>query len=70
MTKKFEKNFSGKHINMRELRNIAKDKGLHGCYKLKKDELVASLLEKSPEKMPKPALRGEGKVRRPVLPVK
>ena len=34
---------------VRELRSIAKDKGLHGYYKLKKDNLVALLLEQSAE---------------------
>ena len=76
MTKKFEKNLSGKHIikmntkTVSELRSNAKYKGLHGYYKLKKDELVASLLEQSAEKVPTPALGGEGKVRRPVLLVR
>ena len=32
---------------VRELRSIAKDKDLHGYYKLKKDDLVALLLEQS-----------------------
>ena len=51
MTRNFEKYFSGKHIikmnskTERELRSIAKDKGLHGYYKLKKAGLVALLLE-------------------------
>ena len=53
-----------------ELRSIAKNKGLHGYYKLKKDDLVASLLEISVEEMSTPAPRGKGKERRPVLPVK
>ena len=55
---------------VRELRSIAKDKGLHGYYKLKKDELFALLLEKSAEEMPTPAPRSKGKKRRPVAPVK
>ena len=55
---------------VRELRSIAKNKGLHGYYKLKKDDLVASLLEKSVEEMSTPAPRGKGKETRPVLPVK
>ena len=49
MTKKFEKKISGKHIikmntkTIRELRSIAKDKGLCGFYKLKKADLLALL---------------------------
>ena len=76
MTKEFEKNFSGKHIikmntkTIGELRSIAKDKGLHGYYKLKKDDLVAILLEQSAEEMPTPAPRSKGKKRRPVVPVR
>ena len=34
---------------LRELRIIAKDKGLHGYYKLTKADLVALLLEQSAE---------------------
>ena len=52
MTRNFGKNFPGKHIikemnskTIRELRSITKDKGLRGCYKLKKADLVALLLE-------------------------
>ena len=47
MTRNFEKKFPRKHIikmntkTVRELRSIAKDKGLKGYYKLKKDGLVA-----------------------------
>ena len=63
MTKKFEKNFSRKHIikmnTIHELRSIAKDKGLHGCYKLKKADLLALLLEQSAEEMPTPATTEE-----------
>ena len=76
MTKKFEKNFSGKHIikmntkTVRELRSIAKDKGLHGYYKLKKADLVALLLEQSSEEMPTPPPRASGKEERHPLPVK
>ena len=76
MTRNFEKNFPRKHIikmntkTVRELRSIAKNKGLHGYYKLKKDDLVASLLEKSVEEMSTPAPRGKGKERRPVLLLK
>ena len=55
---------------VRELRSIAKDKGLHGYYKLKKDDLVASLLEQSAEEMPTPPLRARGEERSTVLPVK
>ena len=35
---------------VRELRSIAKDKGLRGYYKLKKDDLVTLLLEQSAER--------------------
>ena len=52
------------------MRSIAKDKGFHDYYKLKKNELVALLLEKSAEDMPTPALRNKGKKKRPVAPVK
>ena len=47
MTKKFEKYLSGKHVikmntkTVRESKSIAKDKDLHGYYKLKKADLVA-----------------------------
>ena len=37
---------------VRELRRIAKDKGLRGYYKFKKDDLVALLLEPSAEEIP------------------
>ena len=76
MTKKFEKKFSGKHIikmntkTVRELKSIAKDKGLHGYYKLKKADLVALLLEQSSEEMPTSPRRASGKERRRALPVK
>ena len=76
MTKKFEKKFSGKHIikmntkTVRELKSIAKDKGLHGYYKLKKADLVALLLEQSSEEMPTSPPRASGKERRRALPVK
>ena len=59
MTKNFEKIFPGKLIinmntkTVRELRSIAKDKGLCGYYKLKKADLVALLSEQSAEEMPK-----------------
>ena len=73
MTKKFSKNFSGKHIikmntkTIRELRSIAKDKGLHDFYKLKKADLFALLLEQSCEEMPTPPPRAIGKERRRAL---
>ena len=76
MTRNFEKNFPGKHIikmntkTVRELRSIAKDKGLHGYYKLKKADLVALLLEQSSEEMPTPPPRASGKEQRHPLPVK
>ena len=58
-TKKFEKNFSRKNkIKMNaihELWSIAKEKGLHGYYKLKKADLLALLLKQSAEEMPTPA---------------
>ena len=56
--------------SVRELRSIAKDKGLRGFYKLKKDDLLALLLEQSSEEMSTPPPRGKGKERRPVLPIK
>ena len=55
---------------VRELRSIAKDKGLHGYYKLKKADLVALLLEQSSEEMPTPPPRASGKEQRHPLPVK
>ena len=77
MTRNFEKHFSGgKHTikmntkTVRELRSIAKDKGLRGYYKHKKDDLVALLLEQSAEEMPTPPPRARGEERRPVLPAK
>ena len=45
---------------VREMRSIAKDKALRGYCKLKKDDLVALLLEKSAEEMPTEG-QGEGK---------
>ena len=63
---KFFKKFPQKHIikmntkSVRELTSIAKEKGLRGYYKLKKDDLVALLLEKSAEEMPTPPPRVEG----------
>ena len=76
ITKKFEKNFSGKHIikmnanTVPELRSIAEDKGLHGYYKLKKADLVALLLEQSAEEVLTSPPRASGKERRCALPVK
>ena len=55
---------------VRELRSIAKYKGLHGYHKLKKADLVALLLEQSSEEMPTPPTRASGKERRPVLLVR
>ena len=76
MTKKIEKNLSGKHLikmntkTVRELRSIAMDKGLHSYYKLKKADLVALLLEQSSEEMPTSPARAIGKEIRRALPVK
>ena len=76
MTRNFEKNFPRKYIikmstkTVRELRSIAKDKDLRGYYKLKKDDLVALLLEQSAEEIPSPPPRSKGKKRRPVVHVK
>ena len=73
---KISENFSGKYITnmntktVRELRSIAMDKGLHGYYKLKKADLLASLLEQLSEEMPSPPQRSKGKERKPVLLVK
>ena len=66
MTRNFEKNFLRNIIKkntktVRELRSIAKDKGLRGFYKLKKDDLVALLLEQLNEEMPTPSLRARGR---------
>ena len=55
---------------VRELRSIAKDNGLHGYYKLKKDDLVALLLKQSAEEIPTPPPRVRGEEKRPVLAVK
>ena len=76
MTKRVSENFSGKHIiklntkTIRELRSIAKDKGLHGFYKLKKADLLALLLEQLSEEMPTPSPRSKGKERKSALLVK
>ena len=52
------------------MRSIVKDKGLHGYYRLKKDDLIALLLEESAEEIPTPPPRTKGRQRKPVLPVK
>ena len=52
------------------MRSIAKNKSLHGCYKHKKAELVAFLLEQSSEEMPTPPPRASGKEGRRALPAK
>ena len=76
MTKKISESFSRKHIikmntkTIRELRSIAKDKDLHGFYKLKKADLLALLLEQSSEEMPTPSSRSKGKEKKRALPVK
>ena len=76
MTKKIENIFPGKHIinmntkTVRELRSIAQDKGFRGYHKLKKDDLVALLLEQTTEEFPTPPPRSKGKKRRPVILVK
>ena len=67
MTKKY-RNTNTK--TLRELRSIAKDKGLRGYYKLKKADLVALLLEQPSEEMPTPPPRVRGKGGRRALPVK
>ena len=73
MTRNFEKKLSEKHIinmnseTVRESRSIAKDKYLHGSYKLMKADLVALLLEQSSEEMPAPPPRASAKERRRAL---
>ena len=52
---------------IRDLRSIAKDKGLHGFYKLKKADLLALLSEQLSKEMPTPSPRSKGKERKPVL---
>ena len=47
---------------VRELKSIAKDKGLRGYYKLKKADIVALLLEQPTEEMPTPPPRDRGKI--------
>ena len=44
---------------VRELRSIARGKGLHGYCKLNKTDLVALLLEQSAEEMPKSPPRAQ-----------
>ena len=76
MTKKILEIFLGKHTikmntkTIRELRSIAKDKGLHGFCKLKKTDLLALLLEKSSEEISMPPPRSKGKERRHAVLVK
>ena len=53
-----------------ELRSIARDKDLHGYYRLKKADLRDLLLEQSAEEMPTPPPRRKGKEGRHALPVK
>ena len=55
---------------VRELGSIAKDKGLRGYYKLKKDDLVALLLKQSAEEMSTPPPRASGKEKKCALSVK
>ena len=52
---------------VRESRSIAKDKDLHGSYKLIKADLVALLLEQPSEEMPTPPPRASTKERRRAL---
>ena len=68
MTKKLPRKTYNKTVC--KLRSIAKDKGLHGHYKLKKADLVALLLEQSSEEMPTSLSRASGKERRRALPIK
>ena len=55
---------------LRELRSIAKNKGLRGFYKPRKADLLVLLLEQSTEEMPAPAARSKRKERRSISPVK
>ena len=55
---------------VRELRSIAKDKGLHGYYKLKKADLVTLLLEQLSEEMQASPPRASGKEKSRALSVK
>ena len=59
MLKRISQEINNKII--RELRSIAKDKGLHGYYRLKKADLVVLLLEQSTKEMPTPLPRGSRK---------
>ena len=75
MIRNFEKNFPRNIIKMktktvRELRSFVRGKGLRGYYRLRKDDLVALLLEQSAEEMPTPPLRARRRERRPVPPRK
>ena len=67
-SKNIQINMNSKTV--RELRSIAKDKGLRDYHKLKKDDLVVLLLEESAEEMPTPPPRTKGKKNRPILFVK
>ena len=49
---------------------MPRTKSLHDYHRLRKDDLVALLLEQSAEEMPTPPPRSKGKKRRPVAPVK
>ena len=64
------KKISEETYTIRELRGIAKDKGLHGLYKLKKADSVALLLEQTTKEVPTPPPRSKGKRRRPALPLR
>ena len=64
------KKISEETYTIRELRGIAKDKGLHGLYKLKKADSVALLLEQTTKEVPTPPPRSKGKKRRPALPLR
>ena len=55
---------------IRELKSIAKDKGLRGFYKLKKADLLALLLEQLSAEMTTPPPKSKGRERRRALPVK
>ena len=50
-----------------ELKSIAKNKGLHDFYKLKKADLLVLLLEQSSEEMPTSPSRASGKEERRAL---
>ena len=75
LIRNFEKNFPRNIIKMktktvRELRSFARGKGLRGYYRLRKDDLVALLLEQSAEEIPTPPPRARRTERRPVPPVR